>query len=586
MADPIRIANCSGFFGDRLSGAREMVEGGPIDFLTGDWLAELTMLILARTRAKRPGAGYARTFVTQMEEVMGSCLDKGIKVVSNAGGLDPDRCAEAVHEVAEKLGLHPNIAYVRGDDLMPRIGELIAQDQLNHFETGEPIKDPGRFMTANAYLGCWGIVDALASGADIVITGRVTDAAVVCGPAAWHHGWSRTDWNELAGAVVAGHLIECSSQVTGGNYSFFKEVPGMDRVGFPWADIAEDGSVTIGKHDDGLGGQVSIGTVTSQLLYEIGGPQYLGPDVTSRFDTIQLEQVAPDRVRVHGVQGEAPPETLKVCMNRSGGFRNDMRVCLTGLDVEEKAELIEAAFWRACPYQPSDYEQVTTRLIRSDKVDPETNEEAVAIWHISVKDSDEKKTGRAFSNAVTELGLATIPGFFGVGGGPGKGRPFGVYEPASVAATLVPQEVVLLGGETHSIDSTIPPRETQISPAPGPSAAAPGGATQRAALGTLFGARSGDKGGNGNLGVFARSDEAWAWLDEFLTTEKLAELLPEVGRFAVDRHRFPALRSLNFVVHGILEEGVAAATRQDGQAKSLGEWLRSRVVDIPQALLA
>ncbi len=585
MADPIRIANCSGFFGDRLSAAREMVEGGPIDVLTGDWLAELTMLILARTRVKRPGGGYARTFVQQMEQVMGSCLDKGIKVVSNAGGLDPDGCAEAVHEVAQKLGLNPTIAYVRGDDLMPRVGELIAQDRLHHFETGEPIKDPSRFMTANAYLGCWGIVDALESGADIVITGRVTDAAVVCGPAAWHHGWSRTDWNELAGAVVAGHVIECSTQATGGNYSFFQEVPGIERIGLPWAEIADDGSSTIGKHDDGLGGLVSIGTVTSQLLYEIGGPEYFGPDVTTRFDTIELEQTGPDRVRIHNVQGEPPPQTLKVCMNRSGGLRNDMRVCLTGLDVEAKARVVEEAFWRACPYEPSDYEQVTTRLIRTDKEDPETNEEAVAIWHISVKDPDEKKTGRAFSNAVTELALASIPGYFGVGGGPSAGRPFGVYEPARVPANDVPQEVVILGGETHRIDSVIPDAPSDVEPAPEPSAPAPSGPTKRVPLGTIVGARSGDKGGNANLGVFARSDEAWSWLDAFLTTERLQALLPEVGQFEVDRHRFPAIRSLNFLVHGILEEGVAAATRQDGQAKSLGEWLRSRHVDVPESLL-
>jgi hypothetical protein len=338
MADPIRIANCSGFFGDRLSAAREMVEGGPIDVLTGDWLAELTMLILQRTRAKRPGAGYARTFVTQMEEVMGTCLDKGIKVVTNAGGLDPDNCAEAVSEVADKLGLHPKIAFVRGDDLMPRIAELIASDQLRHFETGEPIKEAD-FLTANAYLGCWGIVDALNQGADIVITGRTTDAAVVCGPAAWHHGWSRDDWDALAGAVAAGHVIECGTQATGGNYSFFTEVPGMERVGFPWAEIAADGSTVFGMHDD-VGGEVSIGTITSQLLYEIAGPEYFGPDVTTRFDTIELEQVKKDRVRMHGVKGEPPPETLKVCINRAGGYRNDLSVCLTGLDIEAKAELI------------------------------------------------------------------------------------------------------------------------------------------------------------------------------------------------------------------------------------------------------
>ncbi len=584
MADPIRIANCSGFFGDRLSAAKEMVEGGPIDVLTGDWLAELTMLILARTRIKRPGAGYARTFVSQMEQVMGSCLDKGIRVVTNAGGLDPENCAEAVHEVAQKLGLNPKIAYVRGDDLMPRIDDLISHNQLHHFETGEPIKDPGRFMTANAYLGCWGIVDALERGADIVITGRVTDAAIVCGPAAWHHGWKRDDWDRLAGAVVAGHVIECGTQATGGNYSFFHEVPGLERAGFPWAEVAEDGSCVIGKHD-GTGGEVSIGTITSQLLYEIGGHEYFGPDVTTRFDTIRLEEQGLDRIRIHGTQGEPPPDTLKVCMNRSGGFRNDMRTCLTGLDIEAKAKLIEKAFWTACPYDPSDYQQVTTRLIRTQKEDPETNEEAIAIWHLSVKDPDEKKVGRAFSNAMTELALATIPGFFGVGGGPSGGRPFGVYEPARVPASAVPQQVVLLGGEARQIDSVIPPGEVTIVPAEGPSLAAPDGPTKRAALGTILGARSGDKGGNANLGVFARNDAAWAWLDEFLTIDRLQELLPEVGQFAVDRTRFPALRSLNFVIHGILEEGVAAATRQDGQAKSLGEWLRARFVEIPEALL-
>jgi hypothetical protein len=584
MADPIRIANCSGFFGDRLAAAREMVEGGPIDVLTGDWLAELTMLILARTRVKRPNGGYAHTFVTQMEQVMGTCLDRGIKVVSNAGGLDPDRCAEAVAEVAEKLGLHPKIAYVRGDDLMPRVAELIASDKLTHFETGEPIKEAA-FLTANAYLGCWGIVAALEQGADIVITGRVTDAAVVCGPAAWHHGWSRSDWDALAGGVAAGHVIECGTQASGGNYSFFTEVPGMSRTGFPWAEVAADGSSVIGKHD-GTGGEVSIGTVTSQLLYEIGGPEYLGPDVTTRFDTIELEQLAPDRVRMSGIRGEPPPSTLKVCINRAGGFRNDMSICLTGLDIEAKAALIEEAFWKACPFKPDDFAQVTTRLMRTDKPDPESNEQAVAILRISVKDPDDKKVGRSFANAVTELGLATIPGFFGVGGGPSAGRPYGVYEPACIPADVAPQEVVILGGETRTVSSVIPSDQVSVEPTAGPTASVPAGPTTRAALGTVFGARSGDKGGNANLGVFARSDEAWAWLDEFLTVEQLRALLPEVAKLTVDRYRLPAIRSLNFVIHGLLEEGVAASTRQDAQAKSLGEWLRARVVDLPEALLS
>jgi hypothetical protein len=585
MAKPIRIANCSGYYGDRPTAAREMVEGGPIDVLTGDWLAELTMLILARTRLKRPGGGYARTFVTQMEEVMGTCLDKGIKVVSNAGGLDPDGCAEAVAEVAERLGLRPKIAYVRGDDLMGRLPELVASDKLRHFETGEPIKNVSRFMTANAYLGCWGIVDALQRGADIVITGRVTDAAVVCGPAAWHHGWSRDDWDRLAGGVVAGHVIECSAQATGGNYSFFTEVEGMSHPGFPWAEVAEDGSSVIGKHD-GTGGEVSIGTVTSQLLYEIGAPAYLGPDVTARFDTIELEQLAPDRVRMSGIQGEPPPSMLKVAMNRAGGFRQDLNVCLTGLDIEAKAALIEEAFWTSCPFSPDDFSQVTTRVVRTEQPDPSTNEQGVAQWRISVKDPDENKVGRAFSNALAQLALASIPGFFWIGGAPSAGRPYGVYEPALIPAELVPQEVVLVGSETVIVDSAIPAEEAAVRPAPAPSVAIPKGPSVRAPLGKVLGARSGDKGGDANLGVFTRTDEAWAWLDSFLTIERLRELLPELEQLPVDRFRLPALRSLNFVIHGLLEEGVAASTRQDPQAKSLGEWLRARVVDVPEVLLS
>ena len=585
MTEPIRIANCSGFYGDRLSAAAEMVEGGPIDVLTGDWLAELTMLILARTQAKRPGGGYARTFVTQMAQVMGTCLERGIKVVSNAGGLDPGGCAEAVAGVAAELGLAPRIAYVGGDNLLPRLGELReAGVELAQFESGEPIGDTARFVTANAYLGCWGIVDALDRGADIVITGRVTDAAVVCGPAAWHHGWARDNWDELAGAVVAGHVVECGAQATGGNYSFFTEVPGMTRVGFPWAEIAADGSCVIGKHE-GTGGEVSIGTVTSQLLYEIGSPSYLGPDVTARFDTIRLEQAGTDRVRVCGTRGEPPPSTRKVAMNEVGGFRNDLAVALTGLDVEAKARLVEDAFWLACPYGPEDYESVTTRLVRTDKPDPATNEEAVALWRITLKDPDERKVGRAVSASVTEIALATIPGLFGVGGGPSGGSPYGVFRPALVPADLVPQHVVVLGGERTVVDSVAPPGEVHVDGDEGPAAAVPRGPTVAAPIGRVVGARSGDKGGHANLGVFARSDRGWAWLDEFLTTETLKRLLPETAPLVIDRYRLPALRSLNFVIHDLLEAGVAASTRQDAQAKSLGEWLRSRVVDLPAALL-
>src|SRR5690606_26340496 len=247
----------------------------------------------------------------------------------------------------------------------------------------------------------------------------------------------------------------------------------------------------------------SIGTVTSQLLYEIGGPRYLGPDVTARFDTIELAQEGPDRVRISGVRGEPPPAPLKVCLNRPGGFRNDVNVCLVGLDIEAKAKLVEDAFWAACPYRPSDYASVRTRLVRTDRPDPETNEQAVAMLRISVKDPDPNKVGRAFSNALIELAHARIPGFFAVGGGPGEGRPFGVYEPGTIPAEAVPMEVVVLGGATHRVSSVIPRTgAVEIAPREGPRAEIPGGPTVRAPLGRVYGARSGDKGGDANLGVF------------------------------------------------------------------------------------
>ncbi len=579
----IRIANCSGFYGDRLSAAKEMVEGGPIDALTGDWLAELTMLILARTQAKRPGSGFARTFVTQMEQVMGTCLDRGIKVVSNAGGLDPDYCAEAVADVADTLGLKPTIAYVNGDDLLPRLDELRAAGvEIIDHETGNPVA-PIDYISANAYLGAWGIVEALDMGADIVVTGRTTDAAIVAGPAAWHHGWARVEWDALAGAVAAGHVIECGTQATGGNYSFFTELPGMERTGVPIAEIEADGSSVITKHP-GTGGAVTVGTVTSQLLYEIGSPGYLGPDVTSRFDTMTLTQQGPDRVRISGTKGERPPDTLKVSMNAWGGFRTDVIVALTGLEIDAKAELVDAAFWGAAPYRPEDFDSVSRCVVRTDHVDPVSNEAATAQWRLTVKDADERKT-KSLARGMNELALATIPGMYGLAGG-GVGKPFGVHTSGLVPADLVPQHVVVLGGDRRVVESVAPAGGEPVDSPSFDLVPAPVGETRRVPLGTILGSRSGDKGGNANLGVFARSGAAYSWMTVYLSTDRLRELLPEAAELEIDRFEMPNIWSINFVIHGLLQEGVAASTRQDGQAKSLGEWFRARYADIPVSLLA
>jgi hypothetical protein len=594
----LRIANCSGFYGDRLSAAREMVDGGPIDVLTGDWLAELTMLLLGKAMLSgRPG--YARTFVTQLEQVLPTCLERGIKVVSNAGGLDPAGCAAAVTEIARRAGLSPVVAHVTGDDLLARLPELTGSGQaLANADTGESLAQAGVTpLTAHAYLGGLPIARALQAGADIVITGRVTDAALVVGPGMWRFGWDGDDLDALAGAVVTGHVLECGCQATGGNYAFFAEVPGLENPGFPLAELAADGSAVITKHP-GTGGAVTVGTVTAQLLYEIGGPRYLNPDVTARFDTIALTQVGPDRVLVSGVRGEPPPAELKVSLNYAGGYRNSMILAIEGMDIEAKAELAERAIWARVPGGKSAFETAAVELVGSSP----------ALLRVTVLDQDKAKVGRAFSAAVVETGLASYPGFYALTP-PGDASMYGVHWPAFVPADLVGSTVhvneeVSWSGPARAepspgkaptpagagaSDSVAPsgqedPADRKV-PADGEAPAAGDAPSRRVPIGTIVGARSGDKGGNANLGVWVRTAAEFDWLDQYLTTDRLAQLVPSVAGLRIDRHRLANLLALNFVVIGLLGRGVAASTRLDAQAKALSEELRAALADIPASLL-
>ncbi len=593
MTDPLRIANCSGFYGDRLSAAKEMVEGGPIDVLTGDWLAELTMLILWKGYQRDHSKGWAHTFLTQMEEVLGTCADRRIKVVTNAGGLNPAGLADQVRALSDRLGLNVTVSHVEGDDLLPRIGELETSGHpLAHLDTGQPLADAGGdVVSANAYLGGWPIVEALSGGADVVICPRITDASLVVGPAAWHHGWSPTDWDRLAGAVVAGHVIECGPQATGGNYAFFNEVEGLEHPGFPIAEVAADGSSVITKHR-GSGGEVSVGTVTAQLLYEIGGHDYPNTDVVARFDTLGIEQVGPDRVEITGTRGLPAPDDVKVCLNLLGGWRNSMTFVLTGLNIEQKAELTLRSLETALGGRER-FAAFDARLVRSDKPDAPLNVEATAQLRVTVKDADPERVGRSFSRAATELALAGYPGLH-LTSPPGEGTMYGVYWPALVPADLVVPAVVHADGRRLEVPHSAhrvggvgrgvaEVSEVGSDPTSVPYLAEE--ATRRIPLGTVIGSRSGDKGGNANVGLWARSDEAWAWLDAYLTLDTFRSLLPEADGLEVRRFGFPNLRAVNFVVVGLLGEGVASSTRPDPQAKGLGEYLRSRLVDIPTRLL-
>ncbi|MET8113107.1 acyclic terpene utilization AtuA family protein [Streptomyces prasinus] len=562
MTAPLRIGNASGFYGDRFDALREMLTGGELDVLTGDYLAELTMLILARDRLKDPSAGYARTFLRQLEECLGLAHERGVRIVANAGGLNPAGLAGAVRELAGRLGVPVRVAHVEGDDLTARY--------------------PGS-LAAHAYLGGFGIAACLREGADVVVTGRVTDAALVTGPAAAHFGWTATEYDRLAGAVVAGHVLECGTQATGGNYAFFGERPPGDllRPGFPLAELHEDGGSVITKHP-GTGGFVDVGTVTAQLLYETGGARYAGPDVTARLDTVRLTRDGPDRVRIDGVRGEAPPPTLKAGLNRLGGFRNEVVFVLTGLDVEAKADLVREQMTGALAASPP--AETRWELVRTDRPDADTEETASALLRLVVRDPGQEAVGRALSGAAIELALASYPGFH-VLAPPGKGAPYGVFEDVYVPHGSVDHVAVLHDGRRIPVgpphDTTavtvVPEPELPEPPAPGP--------VRRAPLGLVAGARSGDKGGNANVGVWARDDDAWRWLAHELTVERFRELIPEAGALPVTRHVLPRLRALNFVVEGILGEGVAAQARFDPQAKALGEWLRSRRLDIPEALL-
>ena len=582
----IRIANCSGFYGDKLSVAKDMVEGGPIDVLTGDYLAELTMTILYNQKMKRgENHGYVGTFIKQFKDVAKIAQDKNIKIVTNAGGLNPKSMALEIENVIEELNLNLKVAYIDGDDLIPMMDKLTdLGEKFSNLDKDLELKDYSKKpITANAYLGAWGIKEALDNGADVVVCPRVTDAAVVIGPAAWKFNWSRDQYDELAGALAAGHIIECGAQATGGNYSFFQEVPTFDNIGYPIAEVYEDGSFVITKHEN-TGGLVSVGTVTAQLLYEIGSPAYLNPDVISHFDTLKITQESQDRVLVQNARGSSPTNTHKVCVNLVGGYRNGIELFLTGLDINEKAELITDQIFKSVGGKEQ-FDKVDIQLHRTDKENPNSNEEAQAFLRIDVMSSNPELVGRLFNAKIIELALANFPGWTGRSGVVPNG-PYIEYWPTLVNSKYV-KERIHIGDKVIDITPTsqlgLEEKYYQKVPYENPELEIQ--SFEEDFFGKIFGTRSGDKGGCANLGVWAKTEDAYSFLFDFLTVEKLKELLPDLEKFDIDRYELPNIFSLNFYVHGMLQEGVSSSTRMDGQAKSLGEYLRAKKINFPKQLL-
>lgn len=551
---------------------REMLEGGPLDVLTGDYLGELTMSHLARGSDATSTRGYAETFVRQLEDDLGIAWERGVKIVANAGGTDPARCAAAIREVAGRLGLRINVAHVEGDDLLPRREALAAAG----------IDLPTATLTANTYLGGWGIAAALDAGAQVVVTGRITDVALVVGPAAWFHGWATDDYDALAGALIAGHVLEGGTQATGGNYSFFTEVPAMDRLGFPIAEISADGSAIITKHD-GTGGIVDVGTVTAQLLDDLLATSYLDPDVCADLTGAELSQLATDRVRITGVTGDSPPETARVSINVAGGFRNAITFLLTGLDIDAKSALIQQQLTPSL----AGIDTVDWTLSRTDTDDAARNDEAVARLTLAVKDADPELIGGALSSAVTSAALGSYPGA-ALAAPVGKATAYPVHHTLDLPNSLVEHRVVTDTGT---------PIDVGVNPGRAAAAASRSvrhrladppedwGPIWRLPLGSIAGARSGEKSGQVSLGVWVTTDAAYHWLAHSLDIDCLGALLPEIRSLPVRRYELPNLRALTFVIDDLLPDGPAASTRQDPYARGLGEWLRSRNMDIPISLI-
>jgi acyclic terpene utilization AtuA family protein len=583
-ADPIRIGQFSAFHGDRSDAMGELLDSG-VDVLTGDYLAELTMLVLRKNQLRgRPG--YAASFVEQLDRYLPRIAEAGVKVVTNAGGLDPEGCAAAVAYLCAQAGLPLRVATVTGDDLRLELADIVGADgTLLNVDTGaQLVLSDHEILSANAYLGAWPIVAALEAGADIVICPRMTDASLVVGPAAWRFGWAQDDWDRLAGAVVAGHLIECGGQVTGGNFALFSEYPDLGLPGTPIAEITADGGCVVTKAV-GTGGVVNTDTATAQLLYEVGGREYLNPDVTVDLTSVNVEQLEADRVRVSGTRGRAPNELTKLSLTYDGGYRNSVTIGLAGRHLDEKLAWLRSAVERAVG-APETFDAFRWTVIGPvSQVDGDQAQ--ISAWVvITARDAERHKVGRkGFTDRVVQLATSNVPGFY-LTAPPQSEQKFSVQWPCLVEKRHV-QPRVALDGEAlvevgwQSWEESVPPAPLLDSLA----SVVPDGPVVRVPLGDLVGTRSGDKGGVANLGVWARTPAIYAWLRTTLTPDRVRVLIPEAADLRIDCHEFPNLLGLNFVLVGFLEDGVSSCTRIDPQGKGLGEYLASRTVEVPAVLV-
>ena len=597
----IVIANCGGFWGDDPSAPRRQVEGGPINYLVMDYLAEVTMAILQKQRARKPDAGYPADFLSHIREVLPACIQRGIRIITNAGGVNPSGCRAAVEALARDLGVadRVKVALVVGDDLYPNLDALLASGEpLANMDTGQALSEiRARVLSANAYIGAAGIVKALERGANVIITGRVADAAVTLAPMMHEFGWPATDWDRLAAGIVAGHIIECGTQCTGGNFTDWPLVKSYRRIGFPLVEAEEDGSFVVTKHPN-TGGLVSVHTVAEQIVYEIGPPAYMTPDVVARFDSVALEQEGPDRVRVTGARGEPAPAKLKVSISYQAGWRAFGRLIVSGPEALAKANRVAEAFWESAGGRAS-YEQALHQFIgwNACHAPLASCEPGEVLVQFAVRDPDERKINTRFAPQIVPRVLATVPGITYIAD---QGRPRAsevvAFWPALVAREAVTEKVIIgdeelvVGkreegrGERGRGKSSRGSSALRHSTLPHPSSLTPlpcQRRTRRVALLRLCLARSGDKGDTANIGVIARSEAIYAWVLEHLTPAFVKRYFDDVCQGEVERFELPNLLAVNFLLHRSLGGGGTLSLLLDAQGKTYAQYLLAAEVEDP-----
>jgi hypothetical protein len=580
MSTVVRIGNAQAFWGDRSDAAADMLTRAPdLDFLTLDYLAEVSMSILALQRERDPQAGFARDFVDVVRSLAPWWSSGGrCRLIANAGGLNPRACADACRAVLEQAGCPSlRIGVVTGDDVLDPVRAAAADPSSHEFsdlDTGAPISDVAdRLVTANAYLGAAPIIDALAAGADIVITGRVADPSLAVAACVHHFDWARDDFDRLAAATVAGHLIECGTQVTGGISTDWCDVPDPAHIGFPIVEVADDGTCVVTK-PQGTGGCVTEWTVREQLVYEIGDPaRYLSPDVTVSFLSLQVKDLGHDRVRVTGAQGQPPPETYKVSATFRDGFRSAGTLTIVGRDAVDKArragEMVlqrvrDAGFnLRDTLIECLGSGDCASGIPRFQAHDPLETVLRVAV------ESESRAAAERFSRELIPLITAGPPGATGYAEGRPRVHPVFRYWPCLIPRTACAPsfDVIHTVGPAPPAASSPAPSASHRTPIPPPPRSRT--AHKPATLYDLARARSGDKGTSANVAVIARNPDAWEFLRTWLTPERVADYFAPLGLDGVERYELPNLHALNFILRGVLRSSL----RTDAQGKALGQIL-------------